>query len=53
MPSVIEVIVSSRVTQSGSQLRGNIVHIVFVRVNSGYSNAAGHTGTGTIVGTVC
>jgi hypothetical protein len=53
LPSTIEVIDSSKVTKSGSVLSGNIVHIVLVQVKPGYSNASGHTGTGTIVSTIC
>lgn len=48
----IEVIVSSTVTQRGSVLSGNVVHILMVKVSS-YGPAPGHVGTGTIVGTVC
>jgi hypothetical protein len=53
LPSQIEVIVSSQVTQNGSTISGNIVHIVVVQVNPGYGPAPGHTGTGTIVATIC
>jgi uncharacterized repeat protein (TIGR01451 family) len=53
LPSYIAVIVTSKSTKSGSQISGNIVHIVVVKVNSGYTSDPGHPGTGTVVGTVC
>lgn len=53
IPSVIYVIVSSKVTQSGSTISGNIVHIVEVQVNPGYGPDPGHAGTGKIIGSVC
>ena len=53
LPGRINVIVSSKVTQSGSKISGNIVHIVTVQVNPGYANDPGHRGTGSIVGIIC
>jgi hypothetical protein len=53
LPPEIEVIVSSKVTQSGSQLSGNVAHIVMVQVNPGYANASGHIGSGLITSTIC
>ena len=47
------VIVASHVTKSGATISGNIVHIVIVHTNSGYSSNPGHVGTGTIVSVVC
>jgi hypothetical protein len=47
------VIVSSNVSQSGSTESGNILHIVIVEVDSGYSGNPGHAGTGDIIGTIC
>jgi hypothetical protein len=47
------VIVASGASQSGSQISGNIVHIVIVKVAPGYAADPGHAGTGTIVGTFC
>jgi uncharacterized repeat protein (TIGR01451 family) len=53
LPSYIAVIVTSKSTKSGSQISGNIVHIVIVKVNAGYTTDPGHPGTGTVVATVC
>jgi hypothetical protein len=47
------VIVTSSVTKAGSDLRGNIVQIVVVTPNPGYSTSSGHDGTGKIVATYC
>ena len=44
---------SSQVSQSGSTESGNILHIVIVKTNPGYSDNPGHAGTGVIVGTIC
>jgi uncharacterized repeat protein (TIGR01451 family) len=52
-PNYIAVIVTSKSTKSGSQISGNIAHIVVVKVNAGYSSDPGHPGTGTVVGTIC
>jgi hypothetical protein len=53
IPSTINVIVSSNITQSGSTISGNIVHIVVVQVNPGYGPNPGHAGNGRIIATVC
>jgi hypothetical protein len=53
IPSEMIVIVSSNVSQSGSTESGNILHIVIVEVDSGYSGNPGHAGTGDIIGTIC
>ena len=47
------VIVSSQVTQKGSTISGDILHIVVVRTDPGYSPNPGHAGTGTIVAQIC
>jgi hypothetical protein len=53
VPSYMGVVVTSKVTKSGSTISGNSVHIVVVQVNPGYGpNPASH-GTGTIVATFC
>ncbi|HET9188909.1 MAG TPA: hypothetical protein VFN80_13170, partial [Acidothermaceae bacterium] len=49
VPTYLAVIVSSHVTQSGSTLSGDIVHVVIVKTDPGYDPNAGHAGTGTIV----
>ena len=43
IPSVIYVIVSNKVTQSGSTVKGSIVHIVEVQVNKDFTVAAVNT----------
>jgi len=53
VPSYMGVIVTSKVTQSGSTISGNITHIVVVQTNPGYDPNAGHAGTGTIVAQYC
>jgi len=53
LPSTIAVIVTSNVTQSGSIITGNIVHIVLVSTNPGYAPDPGHPGTGTVTSVVC
>jgi hypothetical protein len=53
LSSPIEVIVSSSISQTGSAIHGNVLHIVLVQVNPGYGPAPGHPGTGTIIGVVC
>ena len=49
LPAYIAVIVTSTVTQAGSQISGNTAHIVIVKTNTGYDPNAGHAGTGTVV----
>jgi uncharacterized repeat protein (TIGR01451 family) len=53
LPSYMGVVVSSIVTKTGNTAAGNIVSIVVVQTNSGYSTAPGHTGTGTVVAVYC
>jgi hypothetical protein len=53
-PSEMEVIVSSKATQSGSTVSGTILHIVIVQVDSGYNSSSTRgAGSGEIVGTIC
>lgn len=53
LPAVIGVIVSSNITQNGSVIEGNTVHIVIVQTNPGYAPDPGNPGTGTILGFLC
>jgi hypothetical protein len=53
LPAYMAVIVSSSISQSGSQISGNTPHIVVVKTNSGYAPNPGHAGTGTVVIQVC
>jgi len=47
------VIVASHITQKGSTISGNILHIVVVRTDPGYGPNPGHAGTGTIIAQIC
>jgi hypothetical protein len=53
LPEYIAVIVSSHVTQSGSNISGDTSQVVVVKTNTGYAPNPGHAGTGTVVGVVC
>ena len=53
VPSVMGVIVSSQITQKGSTISGDIVHILIVRTDPGYGPNPGHAGTGVIIGKIC
>ena len=51
LPAYMGVIVSSRITRSGSTISGDTEHIVVVRVDPGYRSDPGHDGTGTVIAT--
>jgi outer membrane protein assembly factor BamB len=53
LPAYMAVIVSSAISQSGSSISGNTLHIVVVKTNPGYNSDPGHAGTGTVVATIC
>jgi hypothetical protein len=53
VPMLMGVIVSSRVTQSGSIISGDIKQVVIVRNDPGYAPSPGHPGTGTEIAIVC
>jgi len=53
LPAYMGVIVSSSITQSGSQISGDTAHIVVVKTDPGYGPAPGHAGTGTVVAQFC
>jgi hypothetical protein len=53
LPAYMAVIVTSKVTKSGSQIGGTVAHVVVVKTNPGYASDPGHAGTGTVVATVC
>jgi hypothetical protein len=53
VPAVMAVLVASHVTKKGAVISGDIVHIVLVQTNPGYSANPGHIGTGRIIGTIC
>ena len=52
VPSYIGIIVTSKVTKSGSNITGTIVKLVVVRVDPGYAGDPGHAGTGTVVAVI-
>lgn len=49
IPPVIEVIVTSAVTASGSTISGNVVGVATVATGSGYGANPGHAGRGTVL----
>jgi len=53
LPAFMAVVVSSSISQSGSTISGDTVHIVVVRTNPGYQPNPGHAGTGTVVAQIC
>ena len=53
VPSYMGVIVSSKVSQSGSTMAGDVPMIVVVKTGPGYGPAPGHAGTGTVVAVYC
>jgi uncharacterized repeat protein (TIGR01451 family) len=53
LPALMGVIVSSSISQSGSTISGNTVHVVIVQTNPGYDANPGHAGTGTVIATYC
>jgi len=53
VPKLMGVIVSSKVTQSGSIISGDIKQVVIVRNDPGYAPDPGHPGTGTEIAIFC
>ena len=53
LPAFMLVLVSSKVTKSGSSIAGNTVHEVVVKTDPGYAPNPGHRGTGKVVARVC
>ena len=53
LPAFMAVIVTSKSSQSGSQISGNTVHLVVVQTDPGYAPSVGHAGTGTVVAQIC
>lgn len=53
VPSYMGVLVTSKVTKSGSTIRGQFAHIVVVKTKPGYAPDPSDHGTGTIVATYC
>jgi uncharacterized repeat protein (TIGR01451 family) len=53
VPQYLAVIVSSKVSMSGSLIVGDVKQVIIVKTNAGYSPDPGHAGTGTVVATLC
>ncbi len=53
VPNVMGVIVSSKVTKSGSVITGDIKQVVIVANDDGYQPSPGHPGTGTEIAILC
>lgn len=53
VPSYMGVLVSSKITQTGSIVSGDIAQIVVVTTNPGYGPAPGHSGSGTVIARAC
>jgi hypothetical protein len=53
LPSYMGVVVSTRVSMSGSTFSGDVSRIIVVTPNAGYDPNPGHPGTGTVVATYC
>jgi hypothetical protein len=52
VPSYIAVVVSSKITKSGSMISGNVPRMVVIKTDAGYDNNPGHPGTGVVVGVI-
>ena len=53
IPGVMYVIVSSKVTKSGSTISGDIEHVAAVQVSPEYDPNPGHAGNGKVIAIVC
>lgn len=53
IPLYITVIAASSITQSGSEITGDIPEIVLIQTDPGYEPNPGHAGTGTVVAVDC
>ena len=53
IPPFITVIAASSITQSGSEITGNIPEMVLIRTDPGYEPNPGHAGTGTVLSVGC
>ena len=53
IPNLMLVLVTSNVAQNGSDVSGDVTHIVVVRTDLGYGPEPSSFGTGTIVGQIC
>jgi hypothetical protein len=53
VPLYTVMVVSGSITQSGSVISGDTLHLVIVKTDPGYGNDPGHGGTGTIYSVIC
>jgi hypothetical protein len=53
IPQYMGVIVSSKISKTGSTISGDTVRIVVVKTDPGYAPNPGHPGTGTVLASVC
>ena len=53
VPAYMGVLVSSKVSKSGSTISGDAKSIVVVKTDPGYAPNPGHAGTGTVVAAFC
>jgi hypothetical protein len=53
LPSYMGILVSTRVVKSGSTVSGDVLSIVVVKTDTGYSPNPGHAGTGIVVAQFC
>lgn len=53
VPAYLGVYVSSKVSKQGSQITGNLAHIVIVRTDSGYGPDPSQLGSGQVVTRLC
>jgi uncharacterized delta-60 repeat protein len=53
VPTTINVIVASSITQSGSLISGDISKMAVVQTDPGYDSSSGHAGTGTVISVNC
>jgi hypothetical protein len=53
VPGFMEVIASSKITQSGTTISGDAPEVVVVKTNPGYLPDPGHKGTGMVMADVC
>ncbi len=53
VPEYTAVMVTSKVTKTGTKITGTTPNIAIVRINSGYSPSPGHPGTATVLGIYC
>jgi hypothetical protein len=53
VPEYSAVLVTSKMTKSGTTISGSKPHIAVVHVNRGYAPSPGHPGTATVLGLLC